>query len=418
MNMSMNNRRLLSIVVIISVIIISCVNSEIEETIDLSKKWHFSPDENDVGISEKWFSVDFDDSKWEELDAGKRWEELGFRDLDTYGWYRKFVDIPAHLKGKKIWLKFAGVNDAYELFVNGESVSFFGEANISVASRPTFTELGNKLKYGEENLITVRVNDWGNSGGLWRLPIVLTTNENEINNIFKPINEKVFNPEKSGYKLFWEDQFNGDKIDSEKWAVRGVGPRAAGYVSPEAVKVNNGFLELSAFISNDSIKVGAIGTQNRFMTKYGYFECRAQLQKSQGNWSAFWIQSVGIAQGEDPATFGTEIDIMEFFKKSGEDMVSHNLHWAYGPNQQTIGGLLSHVEGVSEGFHTFSLEWTPEKYAFFVDGYKYYEVSQAISHIDEYLILSMELPHSKEALKDTIFPDVFIVDYVKVYKKK
>jgi beta-glucanase (GH16 family) len=154
------------------------------------------------------------------------------------------------------------------------------------------------------------------------------------------------------------------------------------------------------------------------MTKYGYFECRAQLQKSKANWAAFWIQSSGIAQGEDPAKFGTEIDIFEYFKKQGENMISHNLHWAYGPNQKSIGGLLSRVEGVGEGFHSFALEWTPEKYAFFVDGYKYYEVTDAISHIEEYIILSMELPSTKEALKDATLPDVFIIDYVKVYKKK
>ena len=34
------------------------------------------------------------------------------------------------------------------------------------------------------------------------------------------------------------------------------------------------------------------------------------------------------------------------------------------------------------------------------------------------LILSMELPGTMEGLKDAIFPDVFIVDYVKVYNKK
>ena len=118
--------------------------------------------------------------------------------------------------------------------------------------------------------------------------------------------------------------------------------------------------------------------------------------------------------------WGPGIDriIMEFFKKSGEDMVSHNLHWAYGPNQKSIGGLLSHREGVSQGFHTFAAEWTPGKYAFFVDGYKYHEVTRAISHIEEYIVLSMELPGSMDALSVSSLPDVFFVDYVKVYKKK
>jgi hypothetical protein len=396
----------------------SCITNDDPVTIDLSKNWHFAPDTNNLGMSAQWYTKKFDDSNWKVIDAGKRWEDVGYTNLDSYGWYRKVVEIPLSFKGKKTWIKFGGVNDAYELFINGESISYFGEAKISVASRPTFTELSEHLVYGEPNLFTVRVNDWGNSGGLWRLPVILTTDENEVNGIFKPLTQTPFIPENSGYQLFWEDDFNGDKIDSDKWAVRGVGPRAVGFVSPDAVNVKNGFLELAAFEENDSIKVGAIGTQGKFMTKYGYFECRAQLQKSQGNWSAFWIQSTGISKGEDPAKFGTEIDIFEFFKKTGEDMVSHNLHWAYGPNQKSIGGLLSYVKGVSEGFHTFALEWTPEKYSFFVDGLKYYEVTEAISHIEEYMILSMELPQKMEEMANSTLPDVFIVDYVKVYKKQ
>jgi len=177
-------------------------------------------------------------------------------------------------------------------------------------------------------------------------------------------------------------------------------------------------LKITTFEKDGNILTGAVGTQGRFMTTYGYFECRAQLQKSPGNWAAFWIQSPGIAKGEDPGEYGVEIDIFEYFKKSGEDIVSHNLHWAYGPNQQTIGALESKREGVGEGFHTFAVEWTPDKYAFFVDGYKYHEVTRAISHTDEYIILSMELPATMEGLKDSVFPDVFIVDYVRVYKKE
>jgi len=233
-----------------------------------------------------------------------------------------------------------------------------------------------------------------------------------------PISQTRCTPEGLGYELFWEDQFDGDTLDPNKWDVRGVGPRAVGFVSPEAVKVEDGFLKLMAFVKDDKIQISAVGTQNHFMTRYGYFECRAQLQKSAGVWAAFWIQSTKIAKGEDPATFGAEIDIMEFFKKLGTDIVSHNVHWAYGPNQQTTRGMQSYLKGVSEGFHTFALEWTPEKYVFLIDGYKFYEVTVGISKIEEYMILSMELPSKMEELKTAVFPDVFIVDYVKVYKKK
>ena len=233
-----------------------------------------------------------------------------------------------------------------------------------------------------------------------------------------PMSQKKFTPEKLGYKLVWEDEFNGDKLDTTKWKVRGVGERAIAYVSEEAVKVGDGYLKLYALQEGDSLLGSAIGTQGLFLSKYGYYECRAKLQRSPGVWGAFWIQSPDISKGEDPAVYGAEIDIMEFFKKLGTDIVSHNVHWAYGPHQQTTHGMQSYLKGVSEGFHKFALEWTPDKYIFYIDGYKFYEVTQAISHIDEYMILSMEYPSVKEEISKTVFPDVFVVDYVRVYQKQ
>ncbi len=233
-----------------------------------------------------------------------------------------------------------------------------------------------------------------------------------------PISQTVYTPAEMGYELVWEDQFNGNALDPQKWEVRGVGPRALGFVSPEAVKVEGGYLKLSALKKDGRILLGAVGTQNHFMTRYGYYECRAQLQRSPGVWAAFWIQSTEISKGEDPSIYGAEIDIMEFFKKLGTDIVSHNVHWAYGPHQKTTHGMQSYRKGVSDGFHTFALEWTPEKYVFLIDGYKYYEVTTAISNIEEYMILSMEIPAEEKDIKNTVFPDEFVVDYVKVYKKK
>jgi beta-glucanase (GH16 family) len=233
-----------------------------------------------------------------------------------------------------------------------------------------------------------------------------------------PMSQTRYTPADLGYELAWQDEFNGAALDSTKWEVRGVGPRALGFVSPEAVKVENGFLKLSAFKKDGRILIGAVGTQNRFMTRYGFYECRAELQKQVGVWGAFWIQSPDISKGEDPAVYGAEIDIMECFRKLGTDIVSHNVHWAYGPHQQSTHGMQSYLKGIGEGFHNFGLEWTPEKYVFFVDGYKYYEVTRGISHIPEYLILSMELPSDPKDIQKTVFPDVFTVDYVRVYQKK
>ncbi len=233
-----------------------------------------------------------------------------------------------------------------------------------------------------------------------------------------PLSEVKFNPEEAGYELKWRDEFDGTALDPAKWEVRGVGPRALGFVSPEAVRVADGLLRLGALRKDGRILLGAVGTQGRFMPRYGYYECRAQVQRSPGVWAAFWIQSPQISNGEDPAVYGAEIDILECFRKLGTDIVSHNVHWAYGPHQKSTRGMQSYRKGVGDGFHTFALEWTPEKYVFFVDGLRYYEVTQGISHIEEYLILSMEIPSKAEEIQNTVFPDEFLVDYVRVYQKK
>ncbi|HSO87894.1 MAG TPA: glycoside hydrolase family 16 protein [Draconibacterium sp.] len=234
-----------------------------------------------------------------------------------------------------------------------------------------------------------------------------------------PVSDKRYNPEELGYNLVWHDEFNGNQLDTTKWKVRGVGPRAIAYVSPKAVKVEDGYLKLFALNENDTLFGSAVGTQGKFMSKYGWYECRAQVQKSLGGvWSAFWIQSPDIAKGEDPAKYGAEIDIMECFRKLGEDIVSHNVHWAYGPNQQSTRGCQSYLKGVGEGFHTFALEWFPDKYIFYVDGLKFYEITQGISNIEEYMILSMEYPNNLDEVAKSIFPDVFLVDWVRVYQKK
>ncbi|WP_418892537.1 family 16 glycosylhydrolase [Limibacterium fermenti] len=230
------------------------------------------------------------------------------------------------------------------------------------------------------------------------------------------LSQEVFSPEKNSYKLVWEDNFDGITLDTTKWIHRGTGPRRIGYNDPSMVKVSDGDLLLMYDIKKDSIMAGAVGTQDTYQTTYGYFECRARMQKSQGPWAAFWLQSPQISKGEDPGKFGAEIDIFEYMKEYGDTM-THALHWAYGPNQKSSGRLLSTLEGLSDGFHTFGLEWTPEKYIIYMDGLKFHERTDGLSHTDEYMILSMEIPATLENLKKACAPDTFIVDYVRVYKK-
>jgi len=160
--------------------IVSCVKNDSPGTIDLVKNWRFSPDEKNIGMNEKWYAVDFDDSGWAMIDAGKRWEDQGFRALDSLGWYRKSIEIPSDWQGKSVWLKFGGINDAFTLFINGIHIDYIGvKPDISYAEKAIIAEVSGILKYGKSNQITICVNDWGGSGGLWRRPAVITTEDPE-----------------------------------------------------------------------------------------------------------------------------------------------------------------------------------------------------------------------------------------------
>ncbi len=395
--------------------VFSCRPPQPTTVLDLSRGWRFAADTSDMGKKEGWYAPAYDDSSWDTLDAGRRWEDQGYPRLDGIAWYRRHVTIPSSWNDQAIWIRFEGVNDTYDLYVNGHHAATF--AGRSYAGHPTFVRLDSLLHPGKGNVLAVRVNDWGNSGGLWRLPVVLTTNRQLATHLFEPISDEPFDPAAAGYVLAWHDEFDSSALDTARWRYRALGPRRGGFGTPHSVSLRDGLLLIRTCLRNDTLWCGAVSTEGKHLFRYGYFECRARLPRTQGPWAAFWIQSPLIAQGEDPALYGTEIDVMEYFRNHDTDLVAHTLHWAYGPHQQTTGSYLSRVNDPTGTFHTYAVEWTPEGYAFYVDSLKYHEVKVGVSHIGEAVILSYEPPDSG-AIDPSELPDTFFVDYVRIWQKK
>ncbi|HQP96915.1 MAG TPA: hypothetical protein PLY86_00550 [bacterium] len=152
-----------------------------QPTLDLSGDWRFMPDPENVGVDKGWFAPDFSDEQWKILQGGTRWEEQGFTDLDGYAWYRKWISVPSEWTGKQIWLVLGAVNDNYVLYCNGRKVNTFGdETDRSIAEIATAADLTSFVKCGERNMIAIRVFDWGGNGGLWRKPVLLTTDPGEL----------------------------------------------------------------------------------------------------------------------------------------------------------------------------------------------------------------------------------------------
>jgi beta-glucanase (GH16 family) len=225
-------------------------------------------------------------------------------------------------------------------------------------------------------------------------------------------------PPVEGYRLVWADEFDGDTLDTTKWDHRYLGRRRGAMNVKETVTLDgDGHLVLTTRRNGDVCESAMIGTQGKFETTFGYFECRAKLQTQVGHWSAFWIQSPANGQViDDPANSGVEIDVLEYLCRT-PDVVHHNLHWnGYGEHRRSGGGKAT-VPGLSEGWHTFGVLWTQTEYVFYVDGVETWRTDKAISKRPQYIILSLEVGKWAGDIREAKLPDHFTIDYVRVYQK-
>ena len=254
--------------------------------------------------------------------------------------------------------------------------------------------------------------------------------------------------EHGDWVLVFEDEFNGDELDTEKWFTCEDGwNRFHGGCNAELqcylddnIKVNNGILSLIAKRENpgfhrpdcDEIlpySSGWIQTKTKF--KYGLIEARCRVPKGKGFWPAFWL-------------FGhnREIDIFEIYGNE-TDKVHTDMHNWYGIH--THCPQESRVENIYDDFHVYRIEWDEFKISYSVDGhiireqYKYTNTSgQSIPNCHTYarfrylyalnifpdspqsIIFNLAISSSDEHPKPddaTPFPSSFDIDYVRVFKK-
>lgn len=223
-----------------------------------------------------------------------------------------------------------------------------------------------------------------------------------------------------GYKLVWRDEFGGATLDAKKWKVRGEGTtRRLGVVSGKTISLDGkGHCVIRVLKEPDGrYLIGQIGTHGIFEPTYGYFECRAKMNRSLGPHVAFWLQSPTLGKTGDPAVDGAEVDIFEYHRKA-PGTVHHCLHWdGYGENHKMHGHKVPMPE-IDNGFHTFGLLWTPDEYVFFVNSKETWRANKAVSRRSLFIVLSAELSGWGGDPAQGKFPDEVIYDYVRVYQKK
>lgn len=148
-----------------------------EQTNLVARTWRFRPDPNDEGLAQGWQRTQLaSEDGWSDIRIGTAWESQGWPALDGWAWYRLTVEIPARWQGRPVFLSFEGVDDCYELYINGELA---GKGGDVATRKDTFNEkrswdISRWVKPGEPATIVVRVHDWYGAGGIFR-PVTLGT---------------------------------------------------------------------------------------------------------------------------------------------------------------------------------------------------------------------------------------------------
>ena len=268
-------------------------------------------------------------------------------------------------------------------------------------------------------------------------------------------------PKGKKFKLIWNDEFDGERLDDSKWGYRTNfwGRKAHWFATPEdnAVEVKDGLLRMKLLKRADGqfispqLQTGEIiwdippaeNSKNfwplpkrekpKFMHRYGYYECRCRLQQKAGWWSAFWMQAPMIGCSLDPRRAGIEHDIMESFDPG--KIIPHCFNYnGYGSEhkcfrsprvKKNAAAMLALDKTV---FHVFGLLWEPDGYTVFIDGKQHGPKvgrgkGEAVSETEEFILLTTEAkwfrnnrmtgkgaPELEAALGDE-----FLVDYVRVY---
>ena len=208
-----------------------------------------------------------------------------------------------------------------------------------------------------------------------------------------------------------------------------VNPAYAPTASANPFSTSNGVLNITAkpatsrvqpYIGGQTYTSGMINTYHSFAQTYGYFEMSAKLPAGQGLWPAFWLMPTD-------GSWPPELDVMEVLGNRSTQLyttvhsqVSGASGWidpTGGVNHYTTGAGTT-VTDTSAGFHTYGVDWEPDKITWYFDGQKIFQAATpADMNKPMYLIANLAVggdwPGSP--ISSTKFPATMQIDYIRAY---
>ena len=254
----------------------------------------------------------------------------------------------------------------------------------------------------------------------------------------------------SEYSLVFADEFNSNgSYDKSVWVAENGFKRneEEQYYLSQNVTQSNGNLVLTAkreTVANEAYDPnssnwkenreyaywtsGSIATFKKFNFLYGRVEVRAKVSNLPGTWPAIWTVGDGI---EWPA--GGEIDIMENYQ--GKILANYATagsgRWsaAWDGSETAVSQLGANW---ANSYHIWSMDWTPERIAIYVDGILLNEFDPSTKNsssahaypgiapfqtFKQALWLNLAVGGQGGSTSDLPNTTQYLVDYVRVYQK-
>jgi len=244
-----------------------------------------------------------------------------------------------------------------------------------------------------------------------------------------------------GYHLVFSDEFDvAGAPDPWKWAYdtrqnkQGWNSEKQYYAANRTknARIENGHLIIEAHkerLSDMADWGGQAYSSARVTTKdkkgwtYGFYDIRAKLPCATGTWPAIWLLT---APPKWKWPENGEIDIMEMIGWDA-NKVHGSLHTQATERDKIKQTSTVMVANSCSAFHSYQVDWQPERITFMVDNVPYYSVDKKDADYDHwpfdhdhYLILNVAVGGNwggKKGIDDTAFPQRMEVDYVRIYQK-
>lgn len=240
-----------------------------------------------------------------------------------------------------------------------------------------------------------------------------------------------------GWQLVWSDEFDYQGLpDKAKWGyeegfIRNHESQYYTRARVENGRVENGMLVIECRKehfqpkNHDAVEYtsASLTTQRKFDWQYGRIEMRAKIPHGRGVWPAFW--TLGSDKSEVGWPRCGEIDVMEYVGKMTNDIYGTIHYFADGRHQSNGGKIVA--ENPSGDFHVYAVEWYTNRVDFYYDNTKYHtalidkagEGEENAFRKPHYLILNFALGGDWGGpIDDSILPQKYLIDYVRVYKRK